>query len=542
MTVTPSGVFRLGTVCFESDYKNVLDFPNETARSNYFNSITSKTFTDFTYMKKNDAVVVGENIDKLIGYNYCWYQNSGFTNKTYYCFITNMEYLSENSTRITFTTDVYQTYLFDKNMKPCFVVREHTNDDSIGANTIPEELETGEYIMVEDYTKNSTPYQTLNYIMGATIDPFIKNGDKFVGAGGDIYDGIYSGISYFYFDNPTDLRDKLVEIDGAGQGDAVYTIFMYPDELFTKSPFGTSNTYGYVTPSNTIKAFTLAEVFRPTTMCEEKTYTPRNKKLLTYPYTYFQVTNNAGTVNNIPYEDINEVGSGFAIDMRGILTSGGNIITFIEKAKNFQALPSTIYTPLVLSASKLPVCCWNSDVYVNWLTQNGVNLVGDVLKIGVGVTGGMGFTLGSILSGNLLGAIGGVTATGSQVADIFSMAGKLYEHSLAPDTIKGQANIGSPLLSMGELEPRCYQMSIKTEYAKVIDGFFDMFGYKTNRVKLPNERGRQNWNYVETRNCNVCGNIPQEDLEKLRIIYNTGVTIWHNSETFLDYSANNSIV
>lgn len=542
MTVTPSGTFHLGTVCFESDYKNVLDFPNENARSAYFSSIASKTYSDFTYMKKDDAVVVGDNIDNIIGYNYCWYQNSGFTNKTYYCFITNMEYLSENSTRITFTTDVYQTYLFDKIMKPSFVVREHTNDDSIGANTIPEELETGEYIMVEDYTKNSTPYQTLNYIMGATIDPFIKNGDKFVGAGGDIYDGIYSGISYFYFDNPTDLRDKLVEIDNAGQGDAVYTIFMYPDEFFTKSPFGNSTPYGYVTPSNTIKAFTLAEVFRPTTMCEEKTYTPRNNKLLTYPYTYFQVTNNAGTVNNIPYEDISEVGSGFAIDMRGIISSGGNIITFIEKAKNFQAVPSTIYTPLVLSASKLPVCSWNSDVYVNWLTQNGVNLVGDVLKIGIGITGSTAFTLASILTGNVIGAIGGVIAGGSQVADIFSQAGKLYEHSLAPDTIKGQANIGSPLLSMGELEPRCYQMSIKTEYAKVIDGFFDMFGYKTNRVKLPNETGRQNWNYVETRNCNVCGSIPQEDLEKLRNIYNTGVTIWHNSATFLDYSANNSIV
>ena len=77
---------------------------------------------------------------------------------------------------------------------------------------------------------------------------------------------------------------------------------------------------------------------------------------------------------------------------------------------------------------------------------------------------------------------------------------------------------------------------------RCIDGFFDMFGYKTNRVKLPNERGRQNWNYVETRNCNVCGSIPQEDLEKLRNIYNTGVTIWHNSETFLDYSVANNIV
>ena len=542
MTVTPSGTFHLGTVCFESDYKNVLDFPNENARSAYFSSIASKTYSDFTYMKKDNAVVVGDNIDNIIGYNYCWYKNSGFTNKTYYCFITNMEYLSENSTRITFTTDVYQTYLFDKIMKPSFVVREHTNNDTIGVNTIPEELETGEYIMIEDYTKNSTPYQTLNYIMGATIDPFVKNGDKFAGAGGAIYDGIYSGISYFYFDNPTDLSNKLVEIDNAGQGDAVYTIFMYPDELFTKSPFGTSTPYGYVTPSNTIKSFTLAEVFRPTTMCEEKTYTPRNNKLLTYPYTYFQVTNNAGTVNNIPYEDISEAGSGFAIDMRGIISSGGNIITFIEKAKNFQELPSSIYTPLVLSASKLPVCCWNSDVYVNWLTQNGVNLVGDVLKIGVGITGSAAFTLASILTGNLIGAVGGVIAGSSQVADIFSQAGKLYEHSLAPDTIKGQANIGSPLLSIGQLEPRCYQMSIKTEYAKVIDEFFDMFGYKTNRVKLPNERGRQNWNYVETRNCNVCGSIPQEDLEKLRRIYNTGVTIWHNSETFLDYSVANNIV
>lgn len=542
MTVTPSGTFHLGTVCFESDYKNVLDFPNENARSAYFSSITSKTYSDFTYMKKDNAVVVGDNIDNIIGYNYCWYQNSGFTSKTYYCFITNMEYLSENSTRITFTTDVYQTYLFDKVMKPCFVVREHTNNDTIGVNTIPEELETGEYIMIEDYTKNSTLYQSLNYIMGATIDPFVKNGDKFAGAGGDVYDGIYSGISYFYFDNPTDLSDKLVEIDNAGQGEAVYTIFMYPHDLFTKSPFAPSTPYGYVTPRTTIKAYTLAEVFRPTTMCEEKTYTPRNNKLLTYPYTYFQVTNNVGTVNNIPYEDISEVGSGFAVDMQGIIGSGGNIITYIQKAKDFQENSPTLYTPLVLSAGKLPVCCWNSDVYVNWLTQNGVNLVGDVLKIGVGITGSTAFTLASLITGNVIGAVGGVIAGSSQVADIFSQAGKLYEHSLAPDTIKGQANIGSPLLSIGQLEPRCYQMSIKTEYAKVIDEFFDMFGYKTNRVKLPNETGRLNWNYVETRNCNVCGSIPQQDLEKLRRIYNTGVTIWHNSATFLDYSANNSIV
>ena len=85
-----------------------------------------------------------------------------------------------------------------------------------------------------------------------------------------------------------------------------------------------------------------------------------------------------------------------------------------------------------------------------------------------------------------------------------------------------------------------YKMSIKQEYAKIIDDFFSMYGYKVNEVKIPNILGRTNWNYVKTIDCNLLGDIPQEDMQKLKDIFNSGVTFWHNPNTFLDYSQSNN--
>lgn len=84
-----------------------------------------------------------------------------------------------------------------------------------------------------------------------------------------------------------------------------------------------------------------------------------------------------------------------------------------------------------------------------------------------------------------------------------------------------------------------YQMCIKEEYAKIIDNFFSMFGYKINEVKIPNITGRPNWNFVKTIDCNITGNFPQNDIQTLKNMFNNGVTFWHNPNTFLDYSQNN---
>jgi hypothetical protein len=69
-----------------------------------------------------------------------------------------------------------------------------------------------------------------------------------------------------------------------------------------------------------------------------------------------------------------------------------------------------------------------------------------------------------------------------------------------------------------------------------------MFGYKVNEVKIPNTEGRTNWNYVKTIDCNFEGDIPQMYLNKIKEIFNNGITLWHNASTFLDYSQSNTIV
>nr|DAM57460.1 MAG TPA: Major tail protein [Caudoviricetes sp.] len=35
------------------------------------------------------------------------------------------------------------------------------------------------------------------------------------------------------------------------------------------------------------------------------------------------------------------------------------------------------------------------------------------------------------------------------------------------------------------------------------------------------------------------GDIPQGDLQVIKSIFDNGVTLWHNPQTFLDYSKNN---
>lgn len=117
--------------------------------------------------------------------------------------------------------------------------------------------------------------------------------------------------------------------------------------------------------------------------------------------------------------------------------------------------------------------------------------------------------------------------------------GQIYEHSLIPNSAKGNTNGGDINSSSNCNTFYFYQFSIKQEFAKIIDDFFSMYGYKVNQVKLPNINGRTNWNYVKTLNANILGDIPQNDLQELKNIFDNGVTLWHNPNTFLDYSQNN---
>ena len=83
---------------------------------------------------------------------------------------------------------------------------------------------------------------------------------------------------------------------------------------------------------------------------------------------------------------------------------------------------------------------------------------------------------------------------------------------------------------------------IRSEFARIIDDYFNMFGYATHRVKVPNRTSRPHWNYVKTVGCVAVGSIPADDMAKIMSIYDRGITFWKNGNEVGNYSLDNSPV
>ena len=94
---------------------------------------------------------------------------------------------------------------------------------------------------------------------------------------------------------------------------------------------------------------------------------------------------------------------------------------------------------------------------------------------------------------------------------MFGAVQEQYRHSLIPDTVNGQINSGDITYAYAKLNPSYYKMTIRNEYAKIIDDYFSMYGYKVNSLKTPNIHKRSNWDYIKCIDVNLEGNIPEAE-------------------------------
>ena len=65
-----------------------------------------------------------------------------------------------------------------------------------------------------------------------------------------------------------------------------------------------------------------------------------------------------------------------------------------------------------------------------------------------------------------------------------------------------------------------------------------MYGYATNRVKVPNMEGRESWNYVKMNNVIIKGSIPVDSMDSIKSMFNNGIRFWHG-DFVGDYSRSN---
>lgn len=530
--ITPQTNIKILQVPIGINNANQITFSSKQSQYNYFNSLPKKELENATYVRENGEICFNANYDEVINYNYVMYQNGGYSDKWFYAFITNVRYISNGSVGISIQTDYYQTWQFDITFKPSFIEREHVNNDTIGLHTIPENVETGEYItqLFNDDGDNSDIYYLSEYYIIVAVSETGLN--LAVPSGYRQYNGVYSGLYYLVFKNAENVDKYIRAIQSQIVSDIIYAIFIAPKNICNIpdadfiTPSGYDFSFAYYPYSSYQTDMGSISITKPRVI--DRNYTPKNNKLLTYPYMYLLVSNNAGTFKDYHYELF--ATSDCEFYLKGAIGVGCSIKLYPNKYNLHNAVTignETLSKLDSIDANKLPTCSWFNDSFTNYLTQNAVN-------IPLSMIGNIGQTV-----------IGGFTGNGGNVASglggIASSIASVYEHSLAPITAKGGVN-QSDLLFAQRNTFNYYKMSIKEEYGKIIDGYFSMYGYKVNEVKVPNLTGRRNWNYVKTIGANIIGNIPQMHLQEIKNSFDNGITLWHTTTNFLDYSQNNDII
>lgn len=552
ISVTPQGQIYLCKTPLVNDYKNQLTFSNLINQKNYFASKVFKSFEDenYTYIKKDSVIYINEPIDNIIGCNYLYYVNKGFTEKTYYCFITNMEYENENCTKITFETDCFQTWYFDINYHQSFIKREHVSDDTIGLHTIPENLDVGDVICEETeelMSLDDGDYEDVTegcyIVVETTFNPAEAPSLQDL-SGVTCINGNISGswvLAFSFFGGLTSNIDLYIQhVMREKSADVIRNMYIAPKELIDSLRTEDKEirdlvhgTYRFKKILNSTESVTRGKVIKA--IQNFSGINIKNNKCFCYPYNYMLASNNVG--NNIiyKYEDFTIYNNPdianypcLFMDYEMALSIGCSIRLIPQEYKN-KAKDYNETIPL----AKFPTCAWSGDAFTNWLTQNAVNIGTSITEI-VGGTA-LGFASGGVLSTAGMGvALSGATKTAGLI-------GEFREAKLKP-SIEGGSNSGDVNYSSGKNTFIISHMRAKNEYLKIIDEYFSKYGYKVNIIKNISFNSRLNWNYIETEDCNITGDIPQEDLKIIKQMFNNGVTMWHNPSTIFDYSQSNNII
>lgn len=529
MALRNSKIILCNGIKMDKGYENVVNYTEQQLLT-LCNNHKIVSSNHYQFIRESGRILVNFPYSTCLQCNYMAYQNYDYSNKWFFAWIDDIKYVNDGACEIIFSIDVFSTWFSNTTITSCLVEREHVNDDTVGLHTIPEGLEHGDYIINSE--KRCPVMEDLDIVVASQLDPVLNGQGELVGGtvAGGVYNGIMNGFKYYYFLHSTSgtLKNVLKAFAEDGKSDAILNIFLAPRDLLEKVD-STITDNGQIKESSSVKytdwAPTVSSSTYPTKLTTLDGYSPRNKKLLVYPYCYMLMSNNCGGNIVYKYEDFidNPGYEGICyFQLSSAITPGMSIflypINYRKQVSNYQDR---------MVAGKFPICGWANDSYTNWLTQTGINEVFET--IGEGVVG--------VLTGNL-GA--GVSA----IANTMDLYQEMEKRSMIPYQAKGNTSAGDVITSAGLNTFTAYGMSIKSEFASLIDDYFDRFGYKVNKLKVPNITGRKYHNFVKIMPIDECceGNIPRKYLDQLNEIFRNGVNIWHSHDNIGNYSLNNEII
>lgn len=541
MAVTPNTDVYLLKCPLELDEANQINFASATAQFNYFSSLPKLEGENFTYQRKDSIIRFPAHIDTLLEYTYVMYRNTNYGTKWFYAFITDMQYINDNMTAITIKTDSWQTWCFDITLKKSFVEREHVADDTFGKHTVPENVDTGEYVC--NGTPDKISYAKANdtdlspvvlfQVTKTTLKASGMSDYTFPSATLGVHNGIPQGCSCFGLRLKSDTVGTIHSVCGIydtyGAGDAIVAISLVP--YFAAGAWETkqdSASNNYLVPKDNWATGVLSDstITRNATL---DSYTPKNNKMFTSEFNYLYLTNNAGADVTLHWENFDDGDLDYRIVYA--IDQGGSIKIYpTNSIKSSRSISLGDGWNEGVLGGKLPNISWSSDYYLNWKAVNGQNIaVQTTLQ-------GMNFGV------NAINGSGNFFSTLDYASSIANTLQSIRQAEMTPPQAKGNVAAGDIGFSNFESAFTFRKMSVRAEYARRIDDYLSAYGYRVNSFKTPQITSRTNWNYIKTKGIAIEAKIPQTNLQEIKDIFNNGVTFWHNPLTFLDYSQTNSIV
>lgn len=314
-----SKIILAKNINIDKNYTNVIDYTTQQmidllSDNNHVVAILD----DYSFIRANGTIFVDIPYDECLQSNYIAFQNKDYSNKWFFAWIDEVIFNSEKNSEIRFTVDHWSTWLGTWTQKPCFVKREHVNDDTIGVHTLDEDISTGELICDRtDLLQELTTGRWNWIVVASNYNPFTGQS----GSGVTFVDGIINGCGLYAWmydstnfgsDSDPDTSDHILPVlKSINRWLHKVTLDGHPDDIVAM----------YIVPGNAINTSDIEQVEDPTnpgtyisthriirTTLQGKSrdnestkavqrafsdYSPKNNRLYCYPYSFIRITNNA---------------------------------------------------------------------------------------------------------------------------------------------------------------------------------------------------------------------------------------------------------
>lgn len=571
MSFNPNGdIFILKNVPFDNSYGHTIDFSSESEQQQFFiNNKLHSRHSSYTYLRKDNSIKLGVNIDDIRGANYLMYRNADM--KWIYCFITRKNYINDGTTELIIETDVLQTFWFDVTWNHTFIEREHMDRWGSGMtpiyNTVKEGLTLGDEYIIK---KSTVIHEVKPQYVIAVTQTVDMNGNEtgfnstLNGVPSTVCYGFSHGSSFGYESStlgkspsvisiaklPLDITNPVIntqyvktvtypkedEWDSDRNSTPLPTVGVYPVDILqsytAKRNLGSLSRYsGYQLPSS----LGTGKPFNPS----------YESKLLTYPYSYGLLSDCQSNPMKVKHEYLNS--TNFTITGVCAVSHSPKSKVYISSGYRGES-DGKMDSVINEKDQQLPL---TSDAYKNYIMNNsaqiktsqGVNVVNTAKNTLTGaITGALaGSKIGGVW-GALGGAvIGGATPLFSGYATHKQELAKQNDLQEIPDSVRNMGNNVSFDIVDGNNKIMYHYLSVDERTRSLLSHFWHLYGYACNEVKVPNLRSRYYYNFIKTVGCNITGNIAYEDITRMKEIFDNGITIWHNRDGVkpLDYSFDN---